>query len=63
MAKYLVEFKHVEETTYVGWVEADSEKEAYKKVSDEPFDINDLEDTNVQGIEVIDIYVEGSEEE
>ena len=58
MARFKVEFKHVEETTYTGWVEADSEKEAYKMVYDEPFDINNLEDGNVQGIEVIDIYVE-----
>ena len=63
MTKFLVEFKHVEETTYIGWVEAESEAEAQKMVYDEPFDINDLEDTNVQGLEVIDIYVEESEEE
>ncbi len=61
MKKYLVEFKHVEETTYTGWVEADSEREAYRMVSDNPFDINELLDENVQGIEVIDIYVEESE--
>ena len=63
MAKYLVEFKHVEETTYTGWVEAESEREAYRMVSDNPFDINELLDENVQGIEVIDIYVEESDEE
>lgn len=58
MPKFLVEFKHVEATTYTGWVEADSEKEAYRLASDDPFDINDLQDENIQGIEVIDIYVE-----
>lgn len=58
MAKYQVEFKHIEETTYTGWVEADSSEEAYKMVKDEPFDISKLEETNIQGLEVIDIYVE-----
>lgn len=58
MAKYQVEFKHIEEITYTGWVEADSDKEAYQMVKDEPFDINKLEETNIQGLEVIDIYVE-----
>lgn len=63
MAKFLVEFKHVEETTYTGWVEAETEREAYRMVCDEPFDINDLEDVDVQGVEVIDIYVEECDEE
>lgn len=58
MAKYQVEFKHIEETTYTGWVEADSKEEAYKMVKDEPFDINKLEEINIQGLEVIDIHVE-----
>lgn len=58
MTKYKVEFKHIEETTYTGWVEADSLEEAKKMVKDEPFDINDLKDGNIQGLEVIDIYVE-----
>lgn len=58
MAKFKVSFKHVEETDYTGWVEAESEEEAYKMVKDEPFDINDLEDVNIQGLEVINIYVE-----
>lgn len=58
MARFEVEFKHVEETTYTGWVEAESEHEARMMVENSPFDIEGLEDTNVQGIEVIDIEVE-----
>lgn len=62
MAKFEVEFKHVEETTYTGWVEADSHEEALQMVEEAPFDIEDLEDVNVQGIDVIDIYIEEVEE-
>lgn len=58
MPKFKVTFKHVEETNYEGWVEAESEHEARLMVEDAPFDIEDLEDGNVQGIEVIDVDVE-----
>lgn len=60
---FSVEFKHVEEKTYVGWVEAESEEEAYKMVDEDPFGINNLEEYNTQGIEVIDIFVEEESEE
>lgn len=58
MNNYLVTFKHIEEITYKGWVSAESQEEAYAKVEDEPFDINDLIDEDHQGVEVVDIEVE-----
>lgn len=58
MAKFNIEFKHVEETTYTGWVEAESEHEARMMAEENPFDIEGLEEYDVQGIEVKDIYVE-----
>lgn len=55
MPKFLVQYAHVEETTYYEqWVEADSEEEALLKIEDEA----DFEDeVDIQGIEIKDIEV------
>lgn len=54
MPKYLVEFKHVEETTYTQWVEAETEEDAIRMVEDEPdFDNS----TSVDGIELKDFEI------
>ena len=54
MKNFLVEYKHIEETTYRDWVEAESEEQAIEIVESEtPFD-NDL---GTDSLEVIDIEV------
>ncbi len=62
MPKFKVNFVHVEEIEYEGYVEADSYEEAMKKVEDEPFDIEELEDWNHQGLEIKDIELEEVED-
>lgn len=54
MPKFLIEYTHVEETTYKQWVEASSEKEALEKIEEEA----NFEDVvKVQGIETKDYKV------
>lgn len=56
MPKFLVQYTHVEETTYEQWVEADSEEEALFKIEFE--DEADFEnEVDIQGIEIKDIEV------
>lgn len=56
MPKFLVQYTHVEETTYEQWVEADSEEEALLKIEFE--DEADFEnEVDIQGIEIKDIEV------
>lgn len=58
--KFLVEYVHVEETTYQEWVEADSEEEAIEMVKEDP----SMESmTNNQGIEIINHRVIDKEED
>lgn len=60
MGKYLVEYVHVEETTYEEWVEADSRAEAIEIVKEDP----SMEKmTNNQGLEIINHRVIDKEEE
>lgn len=54
MPKFLVQYTHVEETTYEQWVEADSEEEALLKIEDEA-DFQD--EVDIQGIEIKNIEV------
>lgn len=49
MPKFLIEYKHVEETTYKEWVEGETEEEAILKTKDYP---SFERATGVQGIEV-----------
>lgn len=54
MPKFLVEYKHVEETTYQEWIEADTEDEALAQTIDDPkFE----KQTDVAGIEMKDFKV------
>lgn len=56
MPKFLVQYTHVEETTYEQWVEADSEEEALLKIEFE--DEADFENVvDIQGIEIKDTEV------
>ena len=56
MPKFLIQYTHVEETTYEQWVEADSEEEALLKIEFE--DEADFENAvDIQGIEIKDIEV------
>ena len=54
---YKVSFKHIEETTYVGYVRANSEEEAYQITEDDPYNIDHLQDVDYQGIEIHSIKV------
>jgi len=56
MPKFLIQYTHVEETTYEQWVEADSEEEALLKIEFE--DEADFENAvDIQGVEIKDIEV------
>lgn len=57
MPKFKVEFKHLTEITYTGWVEAESEHEALQIAEDEPFDMNELSEQEEQGIECKDFEI------
>lgn len=58
---YEVTFTHVEETTYIGYVRANSEDEAYQKAEDDPFSIDNLEEYDNQGLEVNNLRVQECE--
>lgn len=54
MPKFLIQYKHVEETTYKEWVEAATEEEAIQKAEEDPnFDTV----VAVQGIRMKDFKV------
>lgn len=54
MQKFLIEYKHVEETTYKEWVEAETEEDAIREVKEYP---NFDKVTGVQGVEMKDFKV------
>lgn len=57
MAKFLVEYTHVEETTYQDWIEADSEAEAIEKAENGEVDFENYCDgcgIEFKDVEVID---------
>lgn len=61
MAKHLIKYVHVEETTYHDWIEADTLSEALEKVENGEVDFEN--EVDGQGIEIVDIEVleEGEE--
>lgn len=54
MKKYLIQYTHVEETTYKQWIEAEDQTEALDKIEE---DANFENVVNVQGIEMKDFKV------
>lgn len=54
MPKFQVEYKHVEETTYTEWIEADSRDDAIEQAEADP---QFTTTKDVQGIELIDFKV------
>lgn len=54
MPRHLVNYTHVEETTYEEWVEAATEEEAIRKVEEDPSFEREI---NVQGLEMKDFKV------
>lgn len=61
MGQYLVEYKHIEETTYADWIEADSEEDALELV--EMGEVNFENEIDVVGVEITDATIEDKEEE
>ena len=57
MPRYKVQFKHTEKSTYEGYVEADSEDEALATAEAEPFEMDELEQFDVQGIDCEDFEI------
>lgn len=53
--QFKVRYKHIEETTYEDWIEAESEEEAIEKAENGEVDFEN--DIDCQGIEIVDVEV------